>query len=260
MDAKVFCSCDDLVYIEKLKPNQRNPNTHPDSQIALLAKIITENGWRAPVTVSNRSGYVVRGHGRLLAARRAGIDMVPVDYQDYESDEQELQDLLADNRIAELAEIDDAMLNVLLNELSELDADLELAGFADLQDGAVEEGDEDNPYTADVNIPQYKITGEKPKLSDLYDTSIAESLVEQIDESGVPVEVKDFLRQAAQRHVRFDYQAIAEFYAASDEETQRLMEDSALVIIDFDDAIAKGYAKLSDKIKAMREEAVEGAQ
>lgn len=129
--ADVFCAHDAMVPTGDLKPNPRNPNQHPEEQIRLLAKIIVENGWRAPITVSTRSGYVVRGHGRLMAAIRAGLEECPVDYQDYESDEQELQDLIADNRIAELAEIDDELMGELIGDLQVAGADMELAGLTD---------------------------------------------------------------------------------------------------------------------------------
>lgn len=140
--ADVFCAYDKMVPIGDIRPNPRNPNQHPDSQIELLARIIAENGWRAPITVSTRSGLVVRGHGRLMAARKAGLTECPVDYQDYESDEQELQDLLADNRIAELAEIDEGMLSDVLSEIQDSGADVELAGFTvdELGGGSVRRG------------------------------------------------------------------------------------------------------------------------
>jgi hypothetical protein len=51
--------------VESVVGNPRNPNVHPERQIELLAKIISAQGWRAPITVSTRSGFVVRGHGRL---------------------------------------------------------------------------------------------------------------------------------------------------------------------------------------------------
>ena len=129
--AEVFCAYDEMVPIGELRENPRNPNRHPDGQIELLARIISENGWRAPITVSMRSGLIVRGHGRLMAAKRAGLTECPVDYQDYASDEQELQDLLADNRIAELAEIDEEALQDILSDLQDIGADVELAGFTD---------------------------------------------------------------------------------------------------------------------------------
>ncbi|NLH01169.1 MAG: ParB N-terminal domain-containing protein [Clostridiales bacterium] len=79
IEIPVFCAFDKLVEIDDLKPNPKNPNQHPQEQIALLAHIIQEQGWRAPVTVSTLSGFVVRGHGRLMAAKLAGCEKVPVD-------------------------------------------------------------------------------------------------------------------------------------------------------------------------------------
>lgn len=65
----VFCAHDAIVAIEKLIPNPKNPNTHPDAQIQALGRIIRQTGWRAPITVSKRSGFIVKGHGRLAAAK-----------------------------------------------------------------------------------------------------------------------------------------------------------------------------------------------
>ena len=59
----VFCAFDEVVDINDLKENPRNPNTHPSVQIDLLAQIIKKTGWRAPITVSNLSGFIVKGHG-----------------------------------------------------------------------------------------------------------------------------------------------------------------------------------------------------
>ena len=125
----VHCSYDEIADIASLIPNPRNPNQHPEKQIELLAKIIKHQGWRAPITVSNRSGFIVRGHGRLLAAKHLGLEQVPVDRQDYETEAQEWADLIADNRIAELAEIDETLLKELMGELQEGDLDLDLTGF-----------------------------------------------------------------------------------------------------------------------------------
>lgn len=98
----VYCAFDEIVDINKINPNPKNPNQHPEDQIELLAKIITVQGWRAPITVSTLSGLVVRGHGRLMAAQKAGCTHVPVDYQHYENEDAEIADLVADNRIARL--------------------------------------------------------------------------------------------------------------------------------------------------------------
>ena len=114
----VWCAHDAIVACIDLKPNPKNPNTHPAKQIALLSKIITKQGWRMPITVSNRSGLIVKGHGRLIAAFKAGISHAPIDYQDYETDDMEYADMIADNKLAELAEIDNKALDKLIKEMS----------------------------------------------------------------------------------------------------------------------------------------------
>lgn len=129
MDIRVYCAYDEMVDIDKLVPNPRNPNKHPQKQIDLLAKIIKYQGWRVPITVSKRSGFVVRGHGRLMAAQKLGLEKVPVDFQDYANEAEEWADLIADNRIAELAEMDDTMLKDLLQEIDTGAIDMELTGF-----------------------------------------------------------------------------------------------------------------------------------
>nr|DAT17537.1 MAG TPA: ParB protein [Caudoviricetes sp.] len=102
----VFCSYDKIVKIENVKPNPANPNTHPEEQIKNLAQNIKSIGWRYPITISNQSGMIVKGHGRLMAAKYLGVKEVPVEYQNYSSEEEEMADLLFDNRIQELSEID----------------------------------------------------------------------------------------------------------------------------------------------------------
>lgn len=129
MSVKVHCSYDEMVDIVKVVPNPRNPNTHSDKQIELLAKIIDYQGWRAPITVSKRSGFVVRGHGRLLAAEALGLEKVPVDYQDYANEAEEWADLIADNRLAELSELDNEMLKDLIQEIDSGEIDLTLTGY-----------------------------------------------------------------------------------------------------------------------------------
>lgn len=103
---KIHCAYTELADITTLVMNPGNPNRHPDKQIELLAKIINNQGWRAPITVSIRSGFIVRGHGRLLAAQKLELTEVPVDRQDYASEAEEWADLIADNRIAELADLE----------------------------------------------------------------------------------------------------------------------------------------------------------
>lgn len=125
----VNCSHVSIEKTDSLKPNPRNPNTHPEEQIKLLANIIAKTGWRSPIVVSKRSGFVTKGHGRLMAAKLLGLKTVPVDFQDYPDDAAELADMVADNRIAELAEFDRAVLKDILQELDTGAFDMLQTGF-----------------------------------------------------------------------------------------------------------------------------------
>jgi ParB-like chromosome segregation protein Spo0J len=125
----VHCAHAKMVDVVELIPNPRNPNKHGDKQVAMLAKIIRHQGWRAPITVSKRSGFIVTGHGRLEAAKLLQVQTVPVDFQDFATEADEWAHLVADNRIAELAEIDSGGLSGLLKELEASGMDLDLAGF-----------------------------------------------------------------------------------------------------------------------------------
>lgn len=108
-------------------------------------------------------------------------------------------------------------------------------------------------YTQKIDIPQYKPTGEVPKLCDLIDEEKTHDLLMDIILSKVSWEERQFLIKASYRHLAFNYRKIAEYYANASKEMQSLMEKSALVIIDYDDAIKNGYAKLSKRIKQMGE-------
>jgi len=129
----VYCRYDEAVEIEKVTGHPRNPNKHGDEQIALLAKIIKASGWRNPICVSNRSGFVIKGHGRLMAARVLGVTHVPVEYQDYATEAEEYQDMIADNRIAELAERDMEIIKDLLEELDTGANDMDLTGYTEAE-------------------------------------------------------------------------------------------------------------------------------
>lgn len=133
---KVFCAFDELVPIGKVVPNPGNPNTHPPKQVALLAAIIKGQGWRKPITVSKRSGFVVTGHGRLEAAQSMQASVVPVEYQEYASEAEEYADLMADNRLAELSEMNTSALADMLQQMDTGEIPLEMSGYTeeDLED------------------------------------------------------------------------------------------------------------------------------
>ena len=128
-DIPVYCSHDEIVDIMKVIPNPKNPNMHPERQIEILSQVIKAQGWRRPITVSRRSGFVVAGHGRLQAALMLKADKVPVDYQNYSNEAEEYADLVADNRIAELSSINEDLLIDILNEINDTDIDTILTGY-----------------------------------------------------------------------------------------------------------------------------------
>ena len=118
----------------------------------------------------------------------------------------------------------------------------------------------DNKYTKKVNVPQYSPSAICPKLYELLDKGKYKELLDSINKSDVPEDVKEFLKLGATRHIVFNYAKIADYYAHATPDVQRLMEQSALVIIDFDDAIANGYVRFSENLKRIMSESGEATK
>jgi hypothetical protein len=109
---------------------------------------------------------------------------------------------------------------------------------------------EPKKYATTIAAPVYEPRNPKPHVFTLCDDSKTLALLREIDASAIPEDDKKFLRAAAWRHAVFHYERIADYYAHSPPEVQRLMERSALVIIDFDAAIEGGFVKLCEDIRA----------
>jgi len=109
-------------------------------------------------------------------------------------------------------------------------------------------------YTTKVNTVHYTPNGPCPTLSSLYNADKYFELIEKINKSNVSEDEKMFLKLAATRHIIFDFSKIANYYAYANKEMQQLMEDSAMVIIDFNDAVRNGFVimdkRLDDLINA----------
>lgn len=112
-----------LVPTKELKLNDKNRNHHPQDQIEELARHYSVHGMRTPIIVSNQSGRIVAGNGRFLAAIRAGIDQIPVSYQDFETPEKEYAFGIADNGLSLWSELDMSGIN---NDLSDLGPDFNI--------------------------------------------------------------------------------------------------------------------------------------
>ena len=105
-------------------------------------------------------------------------------------------------------------------------------------------------YSKNIEAPVYEPKNKKPYLLELLDKTKTHRMIRKIDSSNLPIEEKTFLIDAARRHNVFNYEKIADYYAHSSKEMQELMEESALVIIDFEKAIENGFVNICEEIKA----------
>ena len=234
--------------VESLIPYARNARTHSDAQVAQIAASITEWGWTTPVLV-DEGDQIIAGHGRVMAARKLGIEEVPVMVARGWSDAQRRAYVLADNQLALNSGWDMDLLKVELGDLSEMGFDLDLIGFDQKEiDGISDDEVQENVYSDKVATPIYEPSESKPLVEDLYDDMKAMDLIVSVKESKLSEKEKNFLMAAASRHIVFDYSKIADFYAHSSDECQRLMEKSALVVIDFNKAIENGFVNVSKQM------------
>ena len=240
--------------IDKLIPYARNARTHSDEQVSQIAASIKEWGWTTPVLVDEQ-GSIIAGHGRTLAAHKLKMTEIPVMVAKGWSDAKKRAYIIADNKLAQNAGWDNEMLALELEEISELGFNLDLTGFTPEEITELtffdtdDEQTDNSKYTHKIEAPVYAPSGDCPAVNELYDREKYEQLTAKIyQDPEIKSEIKDFLLAAAARHIRFDFEQIAEFYAHAGPDLQQLMEDSALVIIDFDKAIANGYVKLSQSI------------
>ena len=240
-----------------LIPYVNNARTHSEQQVLQIAASIKEFGFNSPVLVDGENG-IIAGHGRVMAAKKLGLDEIPTIELKHLTKTQKKAYILADNRLALNSGWDNDLLALELGELSDDGFDLDLLGFDDTElDGFDEpeknKNENENPYSLKVDTPVYEPKGDKPLLEELYNDEKAMDLIVSIQESKIPEKEKKFLMAAASRHIVFDYAKIANYYAHSSEDVQELMENNALVIIDFNKAIENGFVKITEEINNMFE-------
>ena len=248
--------------LERFVAYARNPRKN-DHAVDRLAAAIREFGFRVPMLVKS-DGTVVDGHLRLKAAQKLELETVPIMLADDMTEAQIKAFRISVNRMAELAEWDYELLAVELDELRDLDFDLSLIGFepGELNDliGTPNTGPDLSEYTSKIEAPTYTPKGDKPEISALFDRTKLDALLVKIEASELPYAEKQFLTAAACRHVVFDYHQIAEFYCHASPEMQRLMEDSALVIIDFEKAIENGFVHVTKRLGELVESEIAEAE
>lgn len=114
---------------DSLIPYARNSRTHSDEQVAQIAASIREFGFLNPIIIDGDNG-IIAGHGRVLAAKKLGMEKLPCIEASHLTDAQRRAYIIADNKLALNAGWDDEMLRVELDELGEMGFDLELTGFS----------------------------------------------------------------------------------------------------------------------------------
>ena len=116
--------------LERLIPYAQNARTHSDAQIAQIAASILEYGFMNPILI-NSHGEIIAGHGRVLAAQKLGLELVPVIVFDHLTKTQQRAYIITDNRLAEGAGWDEELLRIELAALEQESFDLSLLGFED---------------------------------------------------------------------------------------------------------------------------------
>ena len=234
-----------------------NARLHPPEGQEALRNSLLQFGQRKPIVVSSNN-TVVAGNGTLQAAMDLGWETISIVRIPQSWSPEEIRAFaLADNRTNELSQWDWEQVAKQVEELEALNIDMEALAFnAEMvsAEPVTRQREVGGDYTTKIKIPQYEIQGEKPDLSEIVDDTKAETLRAQIREADLPDDVRDFLLLAANRHTVFNYRKIAEFYAHQPKPIQELFEASALIILDPEDAIAKGYARFSERMMELQKQ------
>lgn len=227
--------------VADLVPYENNPRVISQDAVNACAESMRQCTNLDPIEV-DENNVILSGHTRRLALMQLGIEEVDVVRYTGLTEAQKKKYRILANKTSEMTVWDFSKLE---QELGEVD----LSAF-DFDFGAKDDSDaKENPYTTNINIPQYQIQGDCPTFYEMYDSTKEQELINEIRQSNITQDEKDFLVSAAHRHCRYNYTAIAEYYAHASREMQELMEKSALVIIDLDNAIANGYVKLSNALR-----------
>ena len=232
------------VKIGDIKVNTENPRSIKESKFNKLVKSIKEFPEMLEIRpiVVNEDNVILGGNMRYKACQQAGLEEVYIIKAKDLTEEQQKEFLIKDN--SGFGEWD---WDILANEWDHqelMDWGVDLPALNSL---------DDDQYTTKIDSPIYETKIVKPKENELYDINKYNDLINDINKSNISEEIKEFLRLAATRHIKFNYSKIADYYAHSNKETQSLIEDSALIIIDYDKAIEKGFVNVYNTIENLSE-------
>ena len=244
----------EVVYksLDEIHEYDKNPR-HNDSAVDKVANSIKDYGFLVPIVVDFNNN-ILAGHTRYKASKKLGLKEVPVIVASNLSEIQGREFRLVDNRVGEYATWDTDLLREELNAIANED----LSQFYEFDDllNSIIDADESSPitddttYTQKVEIPIYTPDmNNEVSEEQLVNTEYFDKLISEINSAKIPEEARKFLILSAYRHLRFDYTAIADYYAKADKTVQDLMERSGLVIIDYNKALEYGFVEFSDSLK-----------
>ena len=157
--------------LDALIPYARNSRTHSDEQVAQIAGSIREFGFTNPVLIDGEGG-IIAGHGRVMAARKLGLDNVPCIRLAHLSEAQKRAYVIADNKLALNAGWDEDMLTVELRDLRDFDFDLTLTGFESTDLDRLLADIPDQPQqtsTKEINPDEYEMGHRCPRCGFEFD-------------------------------------------------------------------------------------------
>ena len=268
------------IFVDKLEANEgqmyglpKNPRWIRDARFEALKKSIEDAPEMLALRellvypLSDLAGHedkfiVLGGNMRLRACIEIGYKEVPCKVLPLETPVQKLREYaikdneaFGQNDYEILAnEWDTTELQEWGMELDYLEAGVDGADLPDGEDGDGGSGDPDK-YSRKIQPPVYEIKGEEPTIEECVDISPVKRLLDEIDASGVSPEQKELLRVCAYRHAVIRFDKIAEYYAHQAPEMQNLMENNALVIIDYDKALERGFVKMTSRLLGIIENA-----
>ena len=241
----------DSVDPETLTGNPKNHRVHPEKQRKVVRDSINELGFVKSILVNKTTGFVVDGHERLWQAleARKKDPTLKVDVEYIELDEKdEAKALAVLDASTEMALVDESQLQMLMQDI-QTDSESIRQLMKDMAETAIKLPSENNElsetYSKKIEIPPYTPRDQNPEAAEVFDSTKTKELIQEICQSDLPDDEQEFLIAAAYRHVVFDFEKIADRYAHADAKTQRLMENSALVIVDIDKAIESGWTRAS---------------
>jgi len=234
-----------------LKEHPEQYRIHGDRQTGHMTSQFETVGQVDALYVVERDGELVLIDGHLRAGIAADaelrveiVDLTDEEVRLYMVAKAEIGKQAEENPLAKLKMLEQIpVVELVATGVEEVEVEALRGEAAGLQDG-----DGEGAYTQKVESPNYEPHGEQPHVSELRDRAKTDDLLASIEAVDIPPDIAAFLRDAAERHVVFRYDRIADYYAYAPADIRELMQQSALVIIDFKRAIEDGFVRLDKSV------------